>query len=173
MYNTDDLEKQSLEAIRKHKLMFIEHLVAYLPCDKTTFYAHKLNESNAIAQALLKNKITNNGIDLKDRVTLKGRKGRKKGSGYVYLVHCDGSDFYKIGRSKNEYEARLSSLQTGCPYDLFMIKVWDAVDFISLEKLIHEELEPHHHRGEWFVFNERELLSVKNKIDELCTTQIA
>lgn len=51
-YKKADLEKQSLDAIRKHKLVFIEEVVAYLPCDKTTFYAHKLNESNSIKEAL-------------------------------------------------------------------------------------------------------------------------
>jgi hypothetical protein len=52
-YKTEELEKQALEVIEKHKLFFIEDIVAYLPCDKTTFYAHKLHESNAIKSALL------------------------------------------------------------------------------------------------------------------------
>jgi len=41
-YKTEELEKKSLEAIDKHKLFFIEDVVAFLPCDKTTFYNHKL-----------------------------------------------------------------------------------------------------------------------------------
>ena len=52
-YKTEELEKQALEVIEKHKLFFIEDIVAYLPCDKTTFYAHKLHESNSIKSALL------------------------------------------------------------------------------------------------------------------------
>lgn len=60
-YNTEDLRKQSMEAIRQHNLFFIEDLVAYLPCDKTTFYAHKLNESNDIKEALEKNRIKTKG----------------------------------------------------------------------------------------------------------------
>jgi len=51
-YKTEELEKQALEAIEKHKLFFIEDIVAYLPCTKPTFYEHKLNESNAIKDAL-------------------------------------------------------------------------------------------------------------------------
>ena len=51
-YDTKELEKKALAAISKHKLMFMEHIVAFLPCDKTTFYAHKLNESNAIKKAV-------------------------------------------------------------------------------------------------------------------------
>ena len=35
-------------------MFFIEDIVSYLPCNKTTFYEHKLNESNAIKDALQK-----------------------------------------------------------------------------------------------------------------------
>lgn len=51
-YKTEELEKKALAAIKRHKLMFIEHIVAYLPCSKVTFYEHKLNESNAIKKAV-------------------------------------------------------------------------------------------------------------------------
>ena len=53
-YKTKELEKQAIEAIEKYKLFFIEDIVSYLPCNKTTFYEHKLNESNAIKDALTK-----------------------------------------------------------------------------------------------------------------------
>jgi len=51
-YKTEELEKKALDAIKKHKLMFIEHIVAYLPCSKNTFYDHKLHESNDIKKAV-------------------------------------------------------------------------------------------------------------------------
>ena len=51
-YDTKELKKKALLAIKKHKLMFIEHIVAFLPCGKTTFYDLKLNESNAIKKAV-------------------------------------------------------------------------------------------------------------------------
>ena len=53
-YKTKELEKQALEAIEKYKLFFIEDIVSYLPCNKTTFYEHNLNESNSIKDALTK-----------------------------------------------------------------------------------------------------------------------
>ena len=53
-YKTEELEKQALEAIEKHKLFFIEDIVAYLPCSKHTFYDHKLHEVHTIKDALLK-----------------------------------------------------------------------------------------------------------------------
>ena len=57
-YDSKELEKKALDAIEKHNLMFIEHIVAYLPCDKTTFYAHKLNESNAIKKAIEQTRVS-------------------------------------------------------------------------------------------------------------------
>ena len=45
-YNTATLKKQALEAIEKHKLFFIEDVVAFLPCGKTAFYEHFANETN-------------------------------------------------------------------------------------------------------------------------------
>ena len=39
-YKTEELETKSLEAIEKHKLFFIEDVVAFLPCSKKTFYEY-------------------------------------------------------------------------------------------------------------------------------------
>ena len=68
-YDTKELEKKSLAAISKHKLMFMEHIVAFLPCSKETFYNHKLHESDAIKKAVeemrvsKKTKMLSNWID--------------------------------------------------------------------------------------------------------------
>lgn len=45
-YKTEDLLKTALEAIEKHKLFFIEDIIAFLPCHKSTFYEHFPNESD-------------------------------------------------------------------------------------------------------------------------------
>lgn len=57
-YDKKELEKKALDAIKKHNLMFIEHIVAYLPCGKTTFYELKLNESNSIKKAIEQTRIS-------------------------------------------------------------------------------------------------------------------
>jgi len=57
-YDTKELEKKALDAIKKHNLMFIEHIVAYLPCGKTTFYELKLNETNSIKKAIEQTRIS-------------------------------------------------------------------------------------------------------------------
>jgi hypothetical protein len=59
-YNTEDLFNKAKEAIEKHKLFFIEDIVAFVPCDKTTFYRHfplESNEYNKLKEMLDKNKI--------------------------------------------------------------------------------------------------------------------
>ena len=56
-YDKKELEAQSVKVIKKNKIMFIEHLIAYLPCGKTTFYELKLNESDTIKKGIEKNRI--------------------------------------------------------------------------------------------------------------------
>jgi len=56
-YKKEDLLKQALEVIDKHGCIFIEEVVAYLPCSKPTFYELKLNESNELKEAIYKYKI--------------------------------------------------------------------------------------------------------------------
>jgi hypothetical protein len=56
-YKTAELEKQALKVIKEKNLYFIEDVVSYLPCGKTTFYERKLNEANSLKEALEENKI--------------------------------------------------------------------------------------------------------------------
>ena len=42
-YKKEELEPQALEANTKHRLCTIEEVVAFLPCNKTTFYAKNIN----------------------------------------------------------------------------------------------------------------------------------
>lgn len=45
-YKTEDLYKTAQDAIVKNRLIFIEDIIAYLPCHKCTFYEHFPNESD-------------------------------------------------------------------------------------------------------------------------------
>lgn len=56
-HDKNNLIDQSLLAIQKYKLFFIEDVVAYISCCKATFYKYKLNEINSIKEALENNKI--------------------------------------------------------------------------------------------------------------------
>jgi len=55
-YDKKELERQSLEAIGKYKLIWIEEIVSYLPCSKQTFYDHGLDKLDTIKDAILKNR---------------------------------------------------------------------------------------------------------------------
>ena len=60
-YNKEVLYNQAIEAIENNKLYFIEDIVAYMPCDKTTFYRYfpiDCNEYNILKEKLEANKIT-------------------------------------------------------------------------------------------------------------------
>ena len=68
-YDKKELEKKALIAIEEHKLMFMDHIVAFLPCSKTTFYDLQLNQSDSIKKAVeemrvsKKTKMLSNWID--------------------------------------------------------------------------------------------------------------
>lgn len=57
-YKREDLEKKALEAIEKHNCMFINELIAYLPCTSATFYNYEFEKLETIKDALEKNRIT-------------------------------------------------------------------------------------------------------------------
>lgn len=62
-YKKEDLYKQAIEAAKdnKKKPIFIEHLVAELPCSKPTFYEYfpvDSNEFNAIKEIIERNRVT-------------------------------------------------------------------------------------------------------------------
>lgn len=45
-YKTEDLFNKAIEQIKKHKFFFIEDIIAFLPCRKSTFYEHFPNDSD-------------------------------------------------------------------------------------------------------------------------------
>ena len=62
-YDKKKIFNQAKEMIVKHKLFFIEDIVAFLPCDKTTFYSFFKVESNELNE--LKGLLETNRTELK------------------------------------------------------------------------------------------------------------
>jgi hypothetical protein len=62
-YDKQKIFEQAKEMIVKHKLFFIEDIIAFLPCDKTTFYRFFEPESNEYNE--LKGLLETNRIELK------------------------------------------------------------------------------------------------------------
>jgi len=60
-YDKQKIFEQAKEMIVKHKLFFVEDIVAFLPCDKTTFYKFfppESNELNELKELLEQNRVT-------------------------------------------------------------------------------------------------------------------
>jgi len=45
-YKTEELFQTAIEQIKKNRLIFIEDIIAFLPCRKSTFYEHFPNDSD-------------------------------------------------------------------------------------------------------------------------------
>ena len=55
-YDRKKIFEQALEAIEKHKLFFIDDIVAFLPIAKSTFYEWELEKSEELKAMLEKNR---------------------------------------------------------------------------------------------------------------------
>lgn len=57
-FDVEDIKKKALEAIKNNKLFFMEDVIAYLPCQRTTFYdTLKLNKDSDVVDSLEKNRV--------------------------------------------------------------------------------------------------------------------
>ena len=62
-YNPEELFQQAKQVAESENLIFIEEIVSFLPCDKTTFYKHFPLDSNELYE--LKTIINNNKVAIK------------------------------------------------------------------------------------------------------------
>ncbi len=69
--------------------------------------------------------------------------------GRVYFVRCEQGGEIKIGFTKIEVGVRLSSMQSGCPYDLKVVGIIDPANRL-LEAYLLMKFSPWTIRGEWF-----------------------
>lgn len=69
----------------------------------------------------------------------------------IYIVKQDGSNYYKIGRSKS-IKTRLAAIQNGNPHEIVLIAtISDIGRFgVSIEQRLHHLLKSRRIRGEWF-----------------------
>jgi hypothetical protein len=71
-YDRKKIFQKAKEVTEKHKLFFIEDIVAFLPCDKTTFYRFFEPESNEYNE--LKEMLETNRVSLKVSMRAKWHK---------------------------------------------------------------------------------------------------
>ena len=117
-----------------------------------------------------------NAMSSRDQIqkTIKNRTAfnRKKVNGYVYVIHCEGTTFYKIGISKKNYNDRLYNLQIGCPFELEMIYVSHSDDHRRLEKELHKKFKDKCVRGEWFDLDEASLDTLIKYLEDIHQPQM-
>jgi len=75
-----------------------------------------------------------------------------KFDGYVYIIGNLDHKVCKIGFAKRPL-ARLSQLQTGCPYKLVLFK--EYLGNIPMEKRLHKKYEEYKLHGEWFEIRDK------------------
>lgn len=72
---------------------------------------------------------------------------------YLYVIKADGQSLYKVGVTK-DLEARVASLQTGCPFKLKVVTLSEkhpnGVYAAGLEREMHKLLSACRTVGEWF-----------------------
>jgi predicted GIY-YIG superfamily endonuclease len=83
---------------------------------------------------------------------------------FVYIIRCEGSDFYKIGSSNNPSRRR-DILQIGCPYLLTVVYTVKSIPLaphkMSLEKALHNRYQHKRQWGEWFLLSKEDIQHIK------------
>lgn len=73
---------------------------------------------------------------------------------------------YKIGRSQHP-ESRLTELQVGNPHILIIIGKYECKDSITCERDVHIKFKDYNINGEWFEFNNDELIDCIEFVNQL------
>ncbi len=84
-------------------------------------------------------------------------------AGYIYIIHCVGFPYYKIGQAKQP-KLRVDGLQTGVPFELTLEYAGAVEDMNEVERKIQKQYKDKCIRGEWFMFTDQELETVKTDI---------
>lgn len=90
---------------------------------------------------------------------------------HVYIIRTEGTNFYKIGRTKN-VEQRIYSLRTANPYPVEVVLACRIDEAFKVEAYLHYKLQRYSIRGEWFELPKDILDKIKDKLyvlDKPCT----
>ena len=71
--------------------------------------------------------------------------------GTVYFVRAIGSEFMKIGWTRDCAINRMCDLQVGCPYELRLAA--ELTGSLNVEYRLQQRFAGLHVRGEWFLFD--------------------
>ena len=85
------------------------------------------------------------------------KPGKTKKPGYIYLMHGLGTEWYKIGLSKNP-SVRAQSLGTKSPFQIEILKTYKTKNMKPEEEYWHERFSSKRTEGEWFTLNDADIL---------------
>ena len=109
LYDKNKLFEQSKEAIKENNLFFIEDIVAWLPCSKTTFYEYFPAGSDEMND--LKAMLDENKIKTKSAIRAKLFRSDKAGELLaLYRLICDNEERKMLNQQYIEMEAKDNSL---------------------------------------------------------------
>lgn len=83
--------------------------------------------------------------------------------GYLYIIHCVGFPYYKIGQTVTP-KVRLDTLRTSVPFELVLEYALKVNDMDRVEHKIQQQYEDKCIRGEWFMLTDQELELVKENM---------
>ncbi|NER25844.1 MAG: GIY-YIG nuclease family protein, partial [Symploca sp. SIO1C2] len=87
--------------------------------------------------------------------------------GFIYLIHAQETDRYKIGLTTRSVEARFAELNSSqSPFPLELIDWFETDNVTEDEKYFHEKYSAHRVHGEWFSFDKRTLKEVRREYQD-------
>lgn len=73
-YSKSEILQEALDAIEKHKVLFVDDVVAYVSCSRSTFYEYFPSTSDELDK--IKELLTKNKIQIKSSLRAKWYKGQ-------------------------------------------------------------------------------------------------
>ena len=135
--------------VKEFKISFTDYSYKYKPVKKIL----TIQEKNEIAKSKHKKKYQINSWS-------------KKGY-YIYVIRHGDTNMYKIGISKLTIQTRISAIQSGNPIKLNCIQQIYTPNAIIIEKKIHNIFSKNKIRGEWFELSDKNLLKIKQIINNI------
>lgn len=86
--------------------------------------------------------------------------------GFVYLITAEEFDgIYKVGMTADP-DARLSGMQTACPFKLFLFRCLPVENPLNVEVSIHKRFAGSRLCGEWFRLSATDLLLIEEMVGQ-------
>lgn len=98
---------------------------------------------------------------------------KRNSPGTVYAVQC--GDLVKIGYTRGPISARMPGLRKDvCPCRVSILRTWNVVNAVDVERAMHDRYARKCVRGEWFRLDERDIAELRdcNDLDELVDSEV-